>query len=400
MSDVEGTRPRARRSAPTSGSPAPRSARGARGGRLAPLYARAERLPWWVLLAVAVGVSALLPFVSSSEYVIRVARQHAPLRAARARAERRRRLGRPARPRLRRLLRLRRLRLRAALVVDSSTSTCPALLSVSIVIVSSALLGLLLGLPSRRLVGDYLAIVTLFFAQIFVVLATNARPDHVPVERRPDRHLRRPERDHRHRPDQHLRLRVRLDPQLPLALARRLRRGGRGAAVHQPLAHRAGLAGAARGLARRRDDEHAGEPAEAARVHVRRRDGRPDRDDLRRRPARRLPAELRPAAADHGLRDGHPRRRRQHRRASSSARSRSTSRSSCSATPTNARSSSTWRSGSASSRSCGRGGGSPRSSSAWSCSGSSPTSWPSGCGPPGCPARSRAAASPACSTAG
>ena len=41
-------------------------------------------------------------------------------------------------------------------------------------IVSSALLGLLLGLPSRRLVGDYLAIVTLFFVQIFVVLATNA----------------------------------------------------------------------------------------------------------------------------------------------------------------------------------------------------------------------------------
>ena len=62
--------------------------------------------------------------------------------------------------------------------------------------------------------------------------------------------------------------------------------------------------------------------------------------------------------------------------------------------------SSTWRSGSASSRSCARGGGSPRSSSAWSCSGSSSTSWPSGCGPPGCPARSRAAASPACSTAG
>ncbi len=48
------------------------------------------------------------------------------------------------------------------------------MLAVAIVIVSSALLGLLLGLPSRRLVGDYLAIVTLFFAQIYVVLATNA----------------------------------------------------------------------------------------------------------------------------------------------------------------------------------------------------------------------------------
>jgi branched-chain amino acid transport system permease protein len=36
----------------------------------------------------------------------------------------------------------------------------------------SALLGLLLALPSRRLVGDYLAIVTLFFGQIFYVIAT------------------------------------------------------------------------------------------------------------------------------------------------------------------------------------------------------------------------------------
>ncbi len=33
---------------------------------------------------------------------------------------------------------------------------------------------MLLGLPSRRLVGDYLAIVTLFFLQIFVVLTNNA----------------------------------------------------------------------------------------------------------------------------------------------------------------------------------------------------------------------------------
>ena len=35
----------------------------------------------------------------------------------------------------------------------------------------TALLGFLLGLPSRRLSGDYLAIVTLFFPQIFVILA-------------------------------------------------------------------------------------------------------------------------------------------------------------------------------------------------------------------------------------
>ena len=33
--------------------------------------------------------------------------------------------------------------------------------------IMGAILGLLLGLPSRRLTGDYLAIVTLFFLQLF-----------------------------------------------------------------------------------------------------------------------------------------------------------------------------------------------------------------------------------------
>jgi branched-chain amino acid transport system permease protein len=50
----------------------------------------------------------------------------------------------------------------------------PAVVSVPLIVVGSALLGLLLGLPSRRLLGDYLAIVTLFFGTIFVVLVTNA----------------------------------------------------------------------------------------------------------------------------------------------------------------------------------------------------------------------------------
>ena len=43
--------------------------------------------------------------------------------------------------------------------------------SIPIVVALSALLGVVLGLPSRRLLGDYLAIVTLFFLQIFVVIA-------------------------------------------------------------------------------------------------------------------------------------------------------------------------------------------------------------------------------------
>jgi branched-chain amino acid transport system permease protein len=49
----------------------------------------------------------------------------------------------------------------------------PSEVTILLVTVATAGLGLLLGLPSRRLLGDYLAIVTLFFGQIFVQLTTN-----------------------------------------------------------------------------------------------------------------------------------------------------------------------------------------------------------------------------------
>jgi ABC-type branched-subunit amino acid transport system permease subunit len=47
-----------------------------------------------------------------------------------------------------------------------------------VVLAAALILGLLLALPSRRLVGDYLAIVTLFFGQIFLTIATQGY--HVP----------------------------------------------------------------------------------------------------------------------------------------------------------------------------------------------------------------------------
>lgn len=50
----------------------------------------------------------------------------------------------------------------------------PTLATMLLVIATTALLGLLLGLPSWRLLGDYLAIVTLFFGQLFLVIVTNA----------------------------------------------------------------------------------------------------------------------------------------------------------------------------------------------------------------------------------
>jgi branched-chain amino acid transport system permease protein len=49
----------------------------------------------------------------------------------------------------------------------------PTIPAVLVVLVACALLGLLLGLPSRRLLGDYLAIVTLFFGQVFIELVLN-----------------------------------------------------------------------------------------------------------------------------------------------------------------------------------------------------------------------------------
>ena len=55
-------------------------------------------------------------------------------------------------------------------------STCPPILSVPLVMVGAAVLGLLVGWPSRRLIGDYLAIVTLFFGEAFVEFTNNVAP--------------------------------------------------------------------------------------------------------------------------------------------------------------------------------------------------------------------------------
>jgi ABC-type branched-subunit amino acid transport system permease subunit len=49
----------------------------------------------------------------------------------------------------------------------------PSLVSIPITVGIGAIIGLCLGLPSRRLTGDYLAIVTLFFLELFQTLMTN-----------------------------------------------------------------------------------------------------------------------------------------------------------------------------------------------------------------------------------
>jgi ABC-type branched-subunit amino acid transport system permease subunit len=52
----------------------------------------------------------------------------------------------------------------------------PSVLAVPAVMIGAAVLGLLVGWPSRRLIGDYLAIVTLFFGEAFVEVTNNVAP--------------------------------------------------------------------------------------------------------------------------------------------------------------------------------------------------------------------------------
>jgi branched-chain amino acid transport system permease protein len=73
----------------------------------------------------------------------------------------------------------------ALLASDQIDVHLPSWLAILAVIVASALLGLLLGLPSRRLIGDYLAIVTLFFGQVFVELVVNLDRVTLPGEAEP-----------------------------------------------------------------------------------------------------------------------------------------------------------------------------------------------------------------------
>src|ERR1700759_3887941 len=49
-------------------------------------------------------------------------------------------------------------------------------ISVPVVMIAAGFLGVAVGCPSRRLVGDYLAIVTLFFGEAFVEFTNNVAP--------------------------------------------------------------------------------------------------------------------------------------------------------------------------------------------------------------------------------
>ena len=62
----------------------------------------------------------------------------------------------------------------AFLSADRYDLHLPVFVSIPAAAVVGGIVGLLVGLPSRRLVGDYLAIVTLFFFQIFLTVSNNS----------------------------------------------------------------------------------------------------------------------------------------------------------------------------------------------------------------------------------
>ena len=140
-------------------------------GPLGAAWAAAERVPRIVLLLVFVAGVALIPVLTSSDYIVRVATDTmlyvllaVGLNVAVGWAG---------------LLDLGYIAFYgfaayfyAELSSDHYGVHWATWQSVPVVIIGTILLGFLLALPSRRVSGDYLAIVTLFFGQIFVTLTT------------------------------------------------------------------------------------------------------------------------------------------------------------------------------------------------------------------------------------
>jgi branched-chain amino acid transport system permease protein len=144
-----------------------------RGGRLGSVEARLRLVPWWAWLILFLAVFALLPVVESSGYVRRVAFDTVLYMLLA--------LGLNIVVGWGGLLDLGYVALYgvgaytyAFVASDQFNVHLPTLLAVLVTVVVGAFVGFLLGLPSRRLTGDYLAIVTLFFLQLFQTLMTNA----------------------------------------------------------------------------------------------------------------------------------------------------------------------------------------------------------------------------------
>ena len=254
-----------------------------RAGVLGTLEQRLAVVPWWAWLTLFAGIVCLLPVGFDSGYVRRVAFDTVVFMLLA--------LGLNVVVGWGGLLDLGYVAFfgigayaYALLSSDQYDIHLPTLVAIPLVAIVGGIVGWLVGLPSRRLTGDYLAIVTLFFFQVFLTFTNNG--DNVFGESITGR----PERDPERRPVQDLRLgHLPLDlggpvqRRVPLRRARALRRRLRRPPLRQRLAHGPRLAVAARGPARRRGDGHAGQLAEADGVRLRRRRRRAHRDVRRPR---------------------------------------------------------------------------------------------------------------------
>ncbi len=147
--------------------------RGGRGGRWGVLEARLRVVPWWAWLILFVAVVAALPIGFESGYVRRVAFDTVIFMLLA--------LGLNVVVGWGGLLDLGFVAFYgvgaytyAVLSADRYDLHLPIFVSIPAAAVVGGIVGLLVGLPSRRLVGDYLAIVTLFFFQIFLTVSNNS----------------------------------------------------------------------------------------------------------------------------------------------------------------------------------------------------------------------------------
>jgi branched-chain amino acid transport system permease protein len=139
---------------------------------LGPLEERARGIAWWIWLTLFIALMCLLPVVETSGYVRRVAFDTVLYMLLA--------LGLNVVVGWGGLLDLGYvafygLGAYAYALLDSPKFGIhlPTLVAIPVIVIIGAIAGLLLGLPSRRLTGDYLAIVTLFFLQLFQTVMTN-----------------------------------------------------------------------------------------------------------------------------------------------------------------------------------------------------------------------------------
>jgi branched-chain amino acid transport system permease protein len=143
-----------------------------RSGPLGTVEQRLRNVPWWAWLILFLAVACLIPAFESSGYVRKVAFDTTIFMTLA--------LGLNVVVGWAGLLDLGYIAFfgvgaYAYAIFDSDKFGIhlPTIVALPAITMLGALVGLLVGLPSRRLSGDYLAIVTLFFLELFETLATN-----------------------------------------------------------------------------------------------------------------------------------------------------------------------------------------------------------------------------------